>query len=211
MLIDMFLKEREIDNAIKDLGFKIISRDILLSSIPLYAVGMRDDTVFLIEVFKNGETDFINNHLLWMQNNIDNFLSKHNIANTGLIGLICLYIGDEEVDLNVPDLKGDIEIYNTVLLNEEISKFVPFDKYTVNISLIKERLDIFLRNNPGENLRKTFDDIFIKRPLVCRQGVSNVFTAETSEGKHWFYSFKSFLWYHRGGAPFYPRKVTIKA
>ncbi len=206
----MFLKERKIDSIIEDLGFKIIAHGVLIARYPLYAVAVKEEGVFLIEVLENNKTDFINEHLLWMKNNMDSFLSKHHISGNNRINLVCLYEGEEEINLEVSELKGEIAIYGFNIASAGRGECQPFNNYTSNIQLIKKMLGGISNSGLDRSAQELFDEIFTQRPLIGRKKTANCFVVDTLKEQYWLYFFRNFFWCHKGKAPFKPKKVLFK-
>jgi len=206
----MFLKERKTDNIIEDLGFKIITRGVLIARHPIYAIAVKGEYISLIEVLENNKTDFINEHLLWMKNNIDSFLSKHHITADNRINLVCLYEGEEEINMEVPELNGEIEVYNFNTDTAGGLKLRPFNNYTSNIQLVKKMLGDISNNGLDKSAQELFNEIFTQRPLSGRKKSANCFVIDAFKEQYWLYFFRNFFWYHKGKAPFNPKKVLFK-
>jgi len=206
----MFLEERKTDNIIEALGLKIITRGVLISKFPLYAIAVKEDDLFLIESLEDNKTDFINEHLLWMRNNMNSFLSKHHIMGNNRINLVCLYGGKEEINLEVPDMKGEIKIYNFNIALTGSGEYQQFNNYTLNIQLIRKMLSDISNSGLDESAKGLFNEIFTQRPLIGWKKAANCSVEDTLKEKYWLYFFRNFFLCHKGKAPFNPKKVLFK-
>lgn len=199
--------ESRIDKIIESLGLRIIAKGVLISKSPLYALTTKDKRIVLVEVLKDDAYDFISNHIDWLQRNLSSFSAKYNFDFDKVenFNLVCLYNGKEEINFEIPNPIENIEVYT--LEQQNNFSYRNFYNYTLNIRFLKELLDKFLKPEQKQRLKEFFSQLIKQRPLICRKLSSNFLILESGEERHYLYFFENFLWYHKGKAPFYPKKI----
>jgi len=188
-------------------GMKIKIRDLFQATL----IGsLNNGATALARASGLSQTDFINEHLLWMRNNMNSFLSKHHIMGNNRINLVCLYGGKEEINLEVPDMKGEIKIYNFNIALTGSGEYQQFNNYTLNIQLIRKMLSDISNSGLDESAKGLFNEIFTQRPLIGWKKAANCSVVDTLKEKYWLYFFRNFFLCHKGKAPFNPKKVLFK-
>ncbi len=204
----MYLAKEVSINLIKNLGFDIVSEDILASNIPIPALAFRKDKFFFVEYLYGQDLGFIEDHFKWIDSNIDLLKSKFRLKNITSVNLLSISFTEKELSLEIPNFRGELDMYKTS--NGKDINLVPFKNWVFNKEYFKNRLSCILSRVPKEEAR-IINSLFDLKPLFIKEELKDYFSVQSNEQCYRLKIFKNFIWFHEGFAPFRPRKILIKS
>jgi hypothetical protein len=205
----MCLSKEAAANLVKDLGLNIVSEDLLVSNIPIPVLAFKKENLFFLEFLFDKELKFIEDHFRWIKENEELLKSKFRLKNISGINLICLAKEDNEFNIELPGFKGELDVYKCSF-SRKSSRLEPFDNWTLNRGYLKNKLEVLTSKVSKEDKDIIFG-LLDSKPLFIREEFKDYFLIKSKEQYYRLRLFKDFIWLHKGGAPFKPRKISIKS
>ena len=205
----MFLVEDKIDRIIRNLKLNILTKRILISKIPLYALAKGGEEVFLIEILEEGKSNFVFEHTLWFEKHYESIVHKFKLPLSRCINLICFHRDvKNEIDFEISRIIKNVQIFSLRQEKNGQLSYTPFLNFAININLIEEFLNNIEGKKLGKKLREFVYKNIIQRPLVCRKISGNSIMIESQGEKHYIYICKNIVFYHKGKSPFRPEIIS---
>ncbi|MDP8253161.1 MAG: hypothetical protein P9X27_02040 [Candidatus Kaelpia aquatica] len=193
---------------IEGLGFTILSEEILVASCPISALAFKDDKFFFVEYLFKNNLEFIEKHFDWIKCNINLLKSKYRLKDLSEVNLLCLSFTDDELNLEVSGFKGELVTYRAPFKNGE-DGLLSFDNWTFNKEYLKSRVFSLLSKIPREEA-DIVRLLLTLKSLFVREESEDYFLIQAQSEEYRLRFFKDFIWFHKGPAPFRPRKIAIK-
>jgi hypothetical protein len=193
-----------IEEILREEEAMILDKGILVSKVPILALGMKGDCLLLMEDLSFGG-EVVDLHMDWIKKNEESLKKKYNLSfEWSYVDLIGIYLKKDTLRLRINSELRNIKVYT--LKEDNGSKLVEFSDYLFNVHLIEE----FSEKIQHKDLRRKFKEIIKgiqnERPLICRAKSDKVLMING----HWFYLQKDFFWYQKGKSPFKPRIFKVK-